>query len=71
MTERTSKRVAQIAGRVLASLKDDRTIQAIYGHGGFIDAYICTVGELKALAASALTQAVDKPKPPVRRKVSK
>lgn len=56
--ERTSKRVSSIAGKVLKRISgyDDRVLSLI------------TVGDLKALAASALTQAPDKK--PVRAKRS-
>lgn len=57
--EKTSKRVAKIAGRILETLKTFKTIpnteKVIAG-----DVQIGTVGEIKALAASALTQAADK-----------
>ena len=57
--ERTSKKVAAIAGRVLKAfedLDDDYTLR--------VDLLIrpITIGDLKALAASCLTQSPNKPK---------
>lgn len=59
--EQTSAEIASIAGRILDKLSDcgpecDGTSVK------HLRSEICTVGELKALAASALTQASDKPK---------
>lgn len=51
--ERTSKRVASIAGRLLAGLCNRKVIPRYFG---------VSCAELKALAASALTQAPDKSK---------
>ena len=58
--EKTSKKVASIAGRLLRMAESS----------GFPDGAVCarvgrmtvTIDELKALCASALTQAPDKPK---------
>ena len=61
--ERTSKRVAQIAGRVLEKLTSAKNAQATWisdYNDGVSSIFVCTVGELKALAASCLTQAPDK-----------
>lgn len=64
--------MAKIAGRILrdlASVTDSMTILRDTDRMWRLDSLdedcrdnICSVGELKALAASALTQAQDKPK---------
>lgn len=56
--ERTSARVARIAGRVLAYCKDAKPSWVAFDYGNTAVTY----GELRALAASALTQAEDNPK---------
>ncbi len=56
--EKTGKRVAKIAGKILDDLKLC-SAKTVYCGDDFA---ICTVAELKALAASALTQAPDKKK---------
>jgi hypothetical protein len=53
--ETTSPRVAKIAGTLVKSLADYNDDLQV---GVFLK--LCTVGDLKALAASALTQAPDK-----------
>ncbi len=61
--ERTGKRAASIAGRILDKIR-------IHGRGDYVwvatDSIcifnVCSVKELKILAASALTQSPDKPK---------
>lgn len=61
--ERTSKSVASIAGKVLDRLTSVKTgaIIAEYPHVmGKAWHKVCTIEELKSLAASALTQAPDK-----------
>lgn len=67
--EVTSKRIASIAGKILRRLEGCRGLQITaeeeYCHSaedGVPLRNICTIKELKALAASALTQAPDKPK---------
>ena len=58
--ERTSARVARIAGRILESLEgvpDDRTVLYNTNTGTM---FRLSVGDLKALAASSLTQAPDR-----------
>lgn len=64
--ESTSKRVAAIAGRILKAEIDDDEIVTFWSRAGGIKADIAVVvitgNELKALAASALTQTADKPK---------
>ena len=54
--EKTSKRVAAIAGRVLKRIAKTN---AIFVYDGTWTK-VCTVDEFKALAASALTQAPNK-----------
>lgn len=57
--EKTSGRVGKIAGRILETMKQNSFTSA---DKIFMGPYeICTVAELKALAASALTQVADKP----------
>ncbi len=64
--ERTGTKAASIAGRILERISagkhcckfKDSAIVGIVGG----EHYICDVNELKILAASALTQAPDKPK---------
>lgn len=58
--EKTSKRAATIAGRILERLKEmpPRIVGTIVHQG--VD--LCTVKDLKTLAASALTQTPDRPK---------
>ena len=65
--ERTSKRVATIAGRILAAsarIKPQGLVGVPYGRadaeGGRIVRELCTLAELRALAASALTQTRNK-----------
>jgi hypothetical protein len=71
--EQTSARVARIAGKVLANLEGCAGPDVLADHfhkrfrpwgshnvQGKHVKKVCTVGELKALAASALTQAPDK-----------
>lgn len=66
--EKTSKRVARIAGKVLNRIKDlsiggrDKVYSDCENLSGFCMHALCTVEELKALAASALTQTADKPR---------
>jgi hypothetical protein len=70
--EKTSGRVAKIAGRVLAGTKraKDKELPVYLYTGiqkcsaGFKATFehICSAGELQALAASALTQTADKPR---------
>jgi len=60
--EKTSPVVAKIAGRILKNLNgapDKDLVIALCPP----PLSLCTVAELKALAASALTQAADKKKP--------
>lgn len=69
VNERTSRRVAKIAGEVLARLKSDcggksiKSATAVSSkcsiHSG-ASYTICTVADLKALAASCLTQTYNK-----------
>ena len=66
-SERTSKRVAAIAGRLLKALvgasRRDKICVWIDREG--LDMHhdgLCTAAELRAVCASALTQAKDKPK---------
>ncbi len=68
--EKTSKRVSAIAGRVLARIEALRpyaqlkTVALIESrHSADSFGYVCTHAELKALAASCLTQAPNRPKP--------
>ena len=60
--EVTSKRVAKIAAKVLRNLSDAAPRSMVmYKSDKYDDCWsLCTVGELKALAASALTQTEDK-----------
>ena len=64
--ERTSQRVAAIAGRILrasARIKARDVVGVPYGRpidGGYAVCRLCTLAELRALAASALTQTADK-----------
>ena len=67
--ERTSKRVATIAGRILRasarlSLTSSHMVGIPYGRPGPDRGYqvreLCTLAELRALAASALTQTRNK-----------
>lgn len=72
-TEKTSKRVAAIAGRVLRVIQDNPTATQVWiqvpsymgvtqeNPMGFTLYGVFPVADLKALAASALTQAADKP----------
>jgi hypothetical protein len=59
--EVTSKRVAAIAGKVLRLMKYYKHLGAKWQILAQGDDYV-TLGEIKALAGSALTQAKDKPK---------
>src|SRR5688572_8608068 len=67
--EKSSKRVAAIAGKILGNVEIYKAgnkcyVEVIDNEGKSYTYFpICTVAELKALAASALTQAADKPKP--------
>lgn len=58
--EATSKQIASIAGRVLKDLEDENDAAVLYVNpwapAGSFDKLKLTVGEVKALAASALTQ---------------
>ena len=74
--ERTSKKVAAIAGKVLTQLDsaDYDSIAPIYAMNRNSDLFLLginkdylTVRDLKALAASALTQSPDKKKPAKRK----
>jgi len=59
--ERTSKRVASIAGKIshtLTGWRDDIPIELTLPNG--VSVPVCTVAELQALAGSALTQARDR-----------
>lgn len=63
--EKTSKRAAAIAGRLLQRLEGARSKSSL--HIGFwnakesrYDVFTMSAGDLKALAASALTQTADK-----------
>jgi len=65
--ERTSKRIATIAGRILQASARIKAREMVYvpygrefGDGGYAARPLCTLAELRALAASALTQAADK-----------
>jgi hypothetical protein len=64
--ERTSKRIATIAGRILresARIKPRGAVGVPYGreyNGGHSVRRLCTLAELRALAASVLTQTADK-----------
>lgn len=58
--ERTSKKIATIAGRILETLQSEHLGGKHSLRIGFHK--ICTVDELKSLCASALTQTPDKPK---------
>lgn len=64
--EQTGKRAATIAGKILKQLKRQERVVAVFafveGHYENENGMLCTVDELKILAASALTQAPDKPK---------
>lgn len=60
LVEQTSARVAKIAGKILAGLDGLKSRGRVMATVYYCP--VCTVGELKALAASALTQAPDKPK---------
>jgi len=57
--ERTGKKAATIAGRILETLQSERARGTNFIRFGFHK--LCTVAELKTLCASALTQAPDKP----------
>ena len=67
--EQTSKRISAIAGRILKQLEGfhigGSPIYVVDAYRGFLigtpDNYL-TIADLKALAASALTQSPDKPK---------
>jgi hypothetical protein len=67
--EKTSKRVAAIAGRVLRALAECRGYD-VYCVVSLVNSAedgeelrrVCSRAELKAIAASVLTQAEDKPK---------
>ncbi len=67
--ERTSKRVSAIAGKIMRNIQHVRTgpsqynpVYMYYPASSANETLICTIGDLKALAASALTQTPDKPK---------
>ena len=70
MNERTSKRVAKIAGRILRSLEHELPKNRIWYENingdlfglGFEEGTTIRIADLKALAASALTQAPDRKK---------
>lgn len=69
--ERTSTRVSAIAGRVLRAARKHSAKRPVCVIGEEIGVRnLCSIGELKALAASCLTQAPEK-KPRKRRKVAK
>lgn len=62
MNERTSKRVAKIAGRVLA-IKTIDTYTVLWGEeDGYPHNIAFPWKDIRALAASCLTQTPDKPK---------
>lgn len=72
--ETTSKRVASIAGKVNSALKSFPRRHMIYvtGSDGLLAVKtVISVGDVVALAASALTQAADKPKPAKKAKKAK
>lgn len=62
MNEKTSKRVARIAGRILRVAAAQKPLArediSVWSTFGWI--HLCSFGDLKALAASALTQTADK-----------
>lgn len=60
-TEVTSARIAKIAGRMVR-LKAPSQKLLFYFEESILQPTHFTIGDLKALAASALTQATDKPK---------
>ncbi len=62
--ERTGTKPAQVAGKILAHLKEFNIVSDWVMVATDISPKIilCTLGELKTLCASALTQAPDKPK---------
>jgi hypothetical protein len=69
--ERTSARIASIAGNILSPRGVyHKNTDGVFLIGGRRAELICTFGELKALAASTLTQVSDKPKA-VRKKARK
>jgi hypothetical protein len=58
--ERTSKRIAAIAAKVMR-ITDKKSQRIRFSAASGLE-LVLTVGDLKALAASCLTQAPDKPK---------